>query len=238
MKELIKSEKTMSSLEIAELTGKLHKHVLRDIRETLEAANIDAPKFGLVISSGLNAGKISHYELPRRECDLVVSGYSVPYRLAIIDRWQELESNQPKIPQTYPEALRLAADIQEKLDASEAANKLNAPKVAFAEAVRNMDGLMSVGDFAKIIGTGQNRLFEQLRLDGFVTAGNKPYQASENRGLLHLIEGSHYEDSKGKLHPTTKTMITGKGQVYFERLYRGKKWDKEPSVAKQVLRRA
>lgn len=48
----------------------------------------------------------------------VVSGYNVKVRKVIIDRWQELErgakSTQPQIPQTLPEALRLAADLADQ----------------------------------------------------------------------------------------------------------------------------
>ena len=48
----------MSSLEIAKLTGKAHKNVLRDIRDTLEATNVDALKFEVVHQEGLNVGKM------------------------------------------------------------------------------------------------------------------------------------------------------------------------------------
>ena len=82
---------TMSSLEIAGLTGKQHKNVMRDIRETLRAVDIDGLKFELLETRGINKGKVKLYNLPRRECDLIVSGYSPKYRLAIIDRWQALE---------------------------------------------------------------------------------------------------------------------------------------------------
>ena len=67
---------TMSSLEIAELTGKDHKDVLRDIRVVLEQAEIDESKFALTYKDSMNRDKPC-YNLPRRECDLVISGYSV-----------------------------------------------------------------------------------------------------------------------------------------------------------------
>ena len=115
MNNLILNNATMSSLEIAELTGKRHNHVLRDIENVLDEVGIGASKFGSSYLSSQNK-QLPCYNLPRRECDLVVSGYVAKYRLAIIDRWQELENAQPKIPQTFAEALRLAADTQEALD--------------------------------------------------------------------------------------------------------------------------
>lgn len=104
---------TMSSLEIAKLTGKEHKNVLADIRRVLVEAEIEDAKF--LAPYKMNSGQTATvYNLPRRECDLVVSGYSVKYRLAIIDRWQELEAQQtPKIPKTYAAALIEAGRLAE-----------------------------------------------------------------------------------------------------------------------------
>ena len=81
---------TMSSLEIAGLTGKQHKNVIVDIENVLRQAGIEGAKFSapFKMPSGQTA-KV--YNLPRLECDLVISGYSVPYRMAIIKRWHELE---------------------------------------------------------------------------------------------------------------------------------------------------
>ena len=104
----------MSSLEIAERTGKNHADVLRDIRVMLEALGIDASKFAGTYRDAANRDKPC-FHLPKRESLILVSGYSVPLRAAIVDRWQELEAQQPptRIP-THIEALRLAADALSK----------------------------------------------------------------------------------------------------------------------------
>ena len=111
------SNKTMSSVDIAKLTGKNHFDVLRDIRNTLEATDIDASKFACIETKGLNKGKIKLYTLPRRECDLVVSGYVPKYRLAIIDRWHEIETPRPM---TLIESTRLLLEALEEKEALEA----------------------------------------------------------------------------------------------------------------------
>ena len=81
---------TMSSLEIAKLTGKRHGDVLETIRSVLSEAEIDSTVFSAEYKD--KSGKVNPlFNLPRRECDLVIAGYSVKYRLAIIDRWHELE---------------------------------------------------------------------------------------------------------------------------------------------------
>lgn len=81
---------TMSSLEIAELTGKLHKNVMRDIKKILNEVEIDTLKFELIYRD-ISGREQMRFELPKRECDLIIAGYSAKYRLAIIDRWVELE---------------------------------------------------------------------------------------------------------------------------------------------------
>lgn len=85
----------MTSREIAELTGKDHKNIIRDIETTLLQAEIDALNFEHTYIDSQNRSQ-REYRLPKRECDLVVSGYSVKYRLAIIDRWHELENKPAK----------------------------------------------------------------------------------------------------------------------------------------------
>ena len=51
-------------------------HVIRDMRVTLAEAGIAAPKFGGGYSDANNQERRCYF-LPRLECDLVVSGYSV-----------------------------------------------------------------------------------------------------------------------------------------------------------------
>jgi phage regulator Rha-like protein len=86
------TSQTMSSLEISKLTEKRHSDVVSDIRRILDEAEIEGAPF--IAPYKMPSGQVTNvYNLPRIECDLVVSGYSVKYRLAIIKRWHELESN-------------------------------------------------------------------------------------------------------------------------------------------------
>ena len=59
----------MSSLQIAEITGKRHDNVTGDIKRILTEAGIEAPRFqgALKLPSGQTT---LIYNLPRRECDL------------------------------------------------------------------------------------------------------------------------------------------------------------------------
>ncbi|AMK75624.1 MULTISPECIES: Rha family transcriptional regulator [Methylomonas] len=109
---------TMSSLEIAELTGKLKKHVHQDIKSQLlvnlyglkDGQNLDHEKIQGISVILDNRGYWSEVLLDRYHADILVSGYEVKYRAAIVRRWHELEAKQSQlqIPQTLSEALKLA----------------------------------------------------------------------------------------------------------------------------------
>jgi phage regulator Rha-like protein len=85
---------TMSSREIAELTGKQHGHVMRDIREMLAQLHGEegVSKFGDTHRNAQNGQNYPIFNLPKRETLILVSGYNLEMRARIIDRWQELEA--------------------------------------------------------------------------------------------------------------------------------------------------
>ncbi len=122
-------------------------------------------------------------------------------------------ANQPVVPQTLPEALRLAADLAEKLEDAK-------PKIAFADAVNDSINCVTFQDFAKAVGTGQNRLFKTLRDHGFLQVRdgqrNKPYQQFVDNGLFKLVQGTYKDRKSGEVQTYFRTVITPKGQMYFQ----------------------
>lgn len=87
-------EITMTSLEIAERTGKDHFHVLRDIRVMLKELEISESKFGFSTISGIR--EIKSFNLPKKEVLCLISGYSIKLRMKIIERLEELEKARPQ----------------------------------------------------------------------------------------------------------------------------------------------
>lgn len=105
---------TMSSREIAELTGKRHDNVVRDIRNMLEALGEDVLSFEQM-SQDSYGRPLTVFNLPKDLTITLVSGYNVQMRYAITKRWMELEAQQaPKLPTSFAEALRLAAELEEQ----------------------------------------------------------------------------------------------------------------------------
>ena len=90
-------QQTMSSIEIANLTGKQHKHVMRDIRELNEDyEKLYLPKIGLKHRiSDLGGGrqrKDPYFDLTRMQTFDLLTGYSVELRIKVNRRWEELEA--------------------------------------------------------------------------------------------------------------------------------------------------
>lgn len=218
---------TMSSLLIAEITGKNHKDVMRDIRSILEQAEIDERRFALTYKDAANRDQPC-YQLPRRECDLVVSGYSVKYRLAIIDRWQELEASQTfSVPKTMGEALRLAADLQDALQVQTAQLAIAAPKVEFYDTVTESDSVCQMAIAAQVakLPFGRNTLFQKLReIGAFITGGerhNMPYQELVNRGLFTVNQRTIENPKTGAPIVIHTSYATQKGIAWIIKQFGG-----------------
>jgi Rha family phage regulatory protein len=113
MDELMKFENgnktTMSSREIAEITGKLHSNVMVDIRRLQDQLGGELTLQLSYYISDQNK-QLPMYQLTKEETILLISGYDALLRLKIIRRWAELETKQ--LPKTFSEALLLAGKIQ------------------------------------------------------------------------------------------------------------------------------
>ena len=103
--------KTMSSREIAELTGKQHKDVIRDIRVMLDALQKDGADLRHVREDKDARGYTKAFHLNRELTDTLLTGYSVPLRRKVIARWHELESKQLPPTTTVVKDPQLAAMV-------------------------------------------------------------------------------------------------------------------------------
>lgn len=86
---------TMSSLEIAQITRKEHKNVVRDIRALLDALKKDGSVLSHQCTEEKDArGYTACFHLDRELTETLVTGYSVPLRHKVIKRLHELERQQ------------------------------------------------------------------------------------------------------------------------------------------------
>ncbi len=86
---------TMTSREIAELTGKRHDHVLRDIEKMFSELDLTGPNFGVseyLDSYQDSTGRtLKQYRLDRDLTMTLVTKYDTARRYAVVRRWRELE---------------------------------------------------------------------------------------------------------------------------------------------------
>lgn len=88
----VQTEQTITSLEVAELTGKEHKNIIRDIRYILSQLEDGAGlNFELSEYKDSTGRTLPCYRLTKEGCLCLVSGYDANLRMKIINRWKELE---------------------------------------------------------------------------------------------------------------------------------------------------
>lgn len=120
-----------------------------------------------------------------------------------------------KLAQRLKEEQEMRQKLEEKVEADK-------PLIEFANHVSNASNLIDIGTLAKIakdehIGIGRTRLFDWLRESGYLMSApgskNQPYQKYIEQELFKVREYTYttpYGDKVG-----TKTMVTGKGQMFF-----------------------
>ena len=94
----IYQEQTMTSLEIAELTGKQHKHVMEAIRKMEPAwMNVAGSNFRLGSYKDANSQLRPCYQLTKTECLYIATKFNDEARARLVLRWQELESEKLRV---------------------------------------------------------------------------------------------------------------------------------------------
>jgi len=159
----------MSSREIAELTGKRHPDVKRDIQAMANDLRVDVSRFARIYVDSMNRQQIE-YDLDRDHTECLLTGYSAAMRMAVIKRWRELEEGIGKVIATLPDfsspaaAARAWAEQYERQQAATQALAIAAPKAAFVDHYVQASGSMSFRQVAKLLKANE-RQFRQMLLD-------------------------------------------------------------------------
>ena len=101
-------EMMMSSKEIATLTDKQHKHVIRDIRVMIDELDIDGPVLGYVENTD-SRGYTAEFRLNKELTETLITGYSIRLRSNVIRRLNELEEERKSIVPALPDFTNPAA---------------------------------------------------------------------------------------------------------------------------------
>lgn len=225
MNELINGNAIkMTSIEIAELVGSRPDNVKISIERLAKSGVIQLPAlqvFERINNLGLRRSVEAYVfegEQGKRDSIIVVAQLSPEFTARLVDRWRELEGATAKIPQTFSEALRLAADLEDQKAELEKQLALAAPKVEFADRVGEASGIL-IGNFAKVVGIGPNKLFAWMRDHKILIASgsrrNVPMQEYMDRGYFTVKETAVNTNHGIQISFTTK--ITGRGQQWLTR---------------------
>jgi phage antirepressor YoqD-like protein len=183
---------TMSSREIAELTGKEHKHVIRDIRVMLFEL-VDGPNLDHVREEWDARGYTALIWLPKDLTFTLMAGYSVQMRHRIVTRWVELEAQQQTavltLPRNFAEALRLAADQVEQLEAHRLQLEVQRPAVEFVDRFVDSTGTFNIRQVAKLLKANERDFVAWL----------------EERGIMYRLAG--------RLAPMARHMEAGRFEM-------------------------
>lgn len=208
---------TMNHLEIADLVHSRDDDVKRSIDRLADRGVIALPPMAEVVSTSNNRSYIKKTytfsgEKGKRDSLIVVAQLSPEFTGAIIDRWIELERQvrqpvTPAIPQSFAEALQLAANQALQIEQ-------DAPKVNFYNTVAASDVTMTVSDVAKKIGLTAQKLNTKLVAIGAYDGRRLPKKI-----FAHGFIDSGYGVMKLTADGRERNLITQAGQIYILDLF-------------------
>ena len=220
---------TTDSRNVADVFGKRHDHVIRDI----ENLKKDTPNFGEMFFEGTKPDTYGRdqkvFVMNRDGFMLLAMGFTgsdaIKWKIKYIDAFNmmERELNTPEM--VMARGLKAAQLVIEQKDQIikelTVDNERMKPKEVFADAVTASDSSILVREFAKMmrqngLNTGEKRLYRWFRENGYVCKGRstEPTQRAMEMGLFERIVRTVQKGDGLPLEKAT-TKITGKGQVYF-----------------------
>lgn len=230
MNQLINNtELTMSSREIAELTGKSISHIHRDLKSMFESLyETPNPDLDQVIFEYDTQGRIYLIHLDEEHSINLVTGYNAKLRMAVIKRWKELEKKtiEPSwMKSISPQARVLLDDMQGKIETQNKLIELQAPAVKFVENYTQADsGSKGFRQVAKLLKIKEN-VFRKFLVD------NKIMYLLEGDWTAYAnhIDAGRFETKTGEYNNRVCNSVkfTGKGIEWIAGLYEQSKTGKE-----------
>ena len=220
------------SLTVAMVFGKEHKSVLRDIRNLVKSIESGFAGNNFVPSTYKSAQnkELQKYILTEDGFTLLVMGYTgvaaMRFKVEYINRFralkEQLQASLPGAVKAYmglSENERAIKFFEQRLKLEHASKELKEakPKVEFHDKFVEAEGYQSIGELAKVLGTGRTRLFRWLRTEGFLTADNVPYQRHIEEG--HFLVKERTRGDRTGSFAITQTYVTPKGVTYIAKKY-------------------
>lgn len=128
----IGNEERMTSLQIAEITGKPHADVMKAIRKMEPAwVKVSEGKFSLAYYKDQQGKSRPCYSLNKEECLYIATKFNDEARAKLVKRWKELElEHKAQLPTTYLEALKSLVASEEQKERLALENKKQQEQIA------------------------------------------------------------------------------------------------------------
>lgn len=138
-------------------------------------------------------------------------------RLYFIECEKKLKDLTPKfeLPQTFAQALMLAAKQAELIEKQQTELNITQPKALVYDIISDCTNLKTIGEISKIIGTGRNRFFEYLRNKKILMTNNLPYQNYIEQGYF-IVKTNPIKTIHKNI---STTFVTSKGELYLTKLF-------------------
>lgn len=225
------NEAMADSRDVATYFDRRHADVLRDIRNLYCTADFRERNFAPFKNNDLTGEFTSHVDMTKDGFVFLAMGFTgakaAIFKERYIGAFNVMEAelrNRAKptapahiLPQSFADALQLAANQARQLEQQQVVIDTMKPKADFHDAVADAENCQEMQVVAKVLGTGRTRLFYQLRQRGLLMAGNLPYQQYIDAGYFRVVERV-WRDPEQKPHTTFKTLVTGKGLAYIQKL--------------------
>lgn len=214
---------TMSSREIAELVKSKHSDVKRSAERLAAAGILSAPLAHTPYQHEQNGQWYEEFFFNKRDSLVIVARLSPEFTAAVVDRWQELERGQ--VPQSFSEALRLAAELEEQKERLSSELAIAAPKAEFVDRYVTATGSMTFRQVAKLLNAKEPefRLFLldshiMYRLNNVLTPYHQHIEAGRFEVKTGTTNASNYAFSQSRF---TAKGVRWIGGLWTEHLARG-----------------
>lgn len=208
---------TMSSREIAELTGKEHKHVKRDCEVMFAELEIDLNGYAQKWTHPQNGQTYTEYLLTYELVQTLITGYSIKLRHKVIQRLNHLEGLQtPALDLNNPEHLRNALlGYTEKVIALEHQVEVLTPKAAAHDRIADSTGLFTIRESAKTLKIKERDLVALLLRRAWAYRDSRnvmqPYAEKVAAGYVTSVVTKPITGPDGQERVFSQLRITAKG---------------------------
>ena len=219
---------TMSSKEIADMTGKRHDHVLADIRNMFEQLQIDSTEFSGQYKDSTGR-TLPCFNLNKDLSICLVSGYNVQLRMAIIQRWNELEAQMLEMvrpsymiedpierAKKWIEEASAKQAIETKLVEAVQVIEIQSPKAEVFDAILDKNRTYTIREFSQRTGvqekTVKQWLADKLWMTGTDSKSYKPLARANVGNYMRMLKTSKtFIDKWGVPHHNEVIVFTQTG---------------------------